>query len=154
VPSVYYFISVHFETGKVHAVNIPGSVSVEEFVQGCSTLDQAFLYGGAVFVGTLIEQIMDARIPKYCVFTKDDVIRAAASFGGISVDVDEKAASTLRVTKGIQKLNNEQLVGFLKPGLSGSAANPGHKGGVRRASFKKHHFNRPACRTNACQSRN
>jgi hypothetical protein len=64
VPSVYYFISVHFETGKVHAVNIPGSVSVEEFVQGCSTLDQAFLYGGAVFVGTLIEQIMDARIPK------------------------------------------------------------------------------------------
>jgi hypothetical protein len=119
-PDVYYFISVQFETGKVHAVHIPGSVSVEEFVQGCSTLDQAFLYGGPVFVGTLIEQIMDARIPKYCVFTKDAVIRAAASFGGINVDVDEKAASAMHLVKGVQKLNNAQVMKFLMPGLSGA----------------------------------
>ena len=120
VPSVYYFISIQFESGKVHAVSIPGSVSVEEFVQGCSTLDQAFLYGGAVFVSTLIEQIMDARIPKYCVFTKEDVIRAAGSFGGITVDIDEKAASTMRLTKGAHKLASEQVIAFLKPSISGT----------------------------------
>ena len=120
VPGVYYFFSVQFEGGVVHAVNIPGTVAVEEFVQGCSTLDQAFLYGGPVFVGTLVEQIMDARIPKYCVFSKEDVLRVAASLGNINVDVDEKAASSLRITKGIQKLNNTQIAEFLKPALSGS----------------------------------
>ena len=120
VPGVYYFISVQFESGKAHTVHIPGSTSIEEFVQGCSTLDQAFLYGGAVFVSTLIEQIMDSRIPKYLVFTKDDVIRTAAAFGGISVDVDDKAAAAIRLPRGVQKLNNEQLINYLKPGLSGA----------------------------------
>jgi hypothetical protein len=120
VPGVYYFISVQFESGKVHAVHIPGSTSIEEFVQGCSTLDQAFLFGGAVFVSTLIEQIMNTRIPKYLVFTKDDVLRVAATFGGITVNVDDRAAAAMRLSRGAQKLNNEQLVKFLKPGLSGS----------------------------------
>jgi hypothetical protein len=120
LPGVYYFISVQFESGKVHAVHVPGSTSIEGFVQGCSTLDQAYLYGGAVFIGTLIEQIMNTRIPKYIVFTKDDVMRVAATFGGFSVDVDDKAAAALRLPRGAQKLSNEQLVKFLKPGLSGA----------------------------------
>ena len=119
VPGVYYFISVQFEAGKVHSVHIPGSTSIEEFVQGCSTLDQAFLYGGAVFVSTLIEQIMDSRIPKYLIITKDDVNRMAATIGGISMNVDEKAASAIRVPRGFQKLNNVQLIKILKPSLSG-----------------------------------
>jgi Transcriptional regulator len=120
VPSVYIFFSIQFEGGKVHVVHIPGGTSVEEFVQGCSTLDQAFLYGGGVFVSTLIEQIMDARIPKYCVFDKEKVIRVAGAIGGLKVDVDEKAASALKVSKGLQKLNSTQLVLFLKPSISGT----------------------------------
>jgi hypothetical protein len=120
VPGVYYFISIQFETGKVHSVHIPGSTSIEEFVQGCSTLDQAFLYGGAVFVSTLVEQIMDSRIPKYIIITKDDLNRMAATIGGISMNVDEKAASALRVPRGLQKLNNAQLLKYLNPSLSGT----------------------------------
>jgi len=120
VPGVYIFISIQFESGKVHVVHIPGGTSVEEFVQGCSTLDQAFLYGGGVFVSTLIEQIMDARIPRYCVFDKEKVVRVAGAIGGIKVEVDEKAASALKITKGFQTLNSAQIVSFLKPGLSGS----------------------------------
>jgi hypothetical protein len=120
VPSVYMFMSIQFESGKVHVVHIPGATSVEEFVQGCSTLDQAFLYGGGVFVSTLIEQIMDARIPKYCVFDKDKIIRVAGSIGGIKVDVDEKAASAMKITKGFQNLSGVQLVSFLNPGISGT----------------------------------
>ena len=120
VPSVYIYFSIQFESGKVHVVHIPGATSVEEFVQGCSTLDQAFLYGGGVFVSTLIEQIMDARIPKYCIFDKEKIIRVAAAIGGIKVDVDEKAASVLKVKTGPQNLNGTQLVSFLKPGISGT----------------------------------
>jgi|WetSurMetagenome_2_1015567.scaffolds.fasta_scaffold09437_3 hypothetical protein len=119
-PGVYYFISSQFQNGKIHIVHIPGSTSIEEFVQGCSTLDQAFLYGGGVFVSTLIEQIMDVRIPKYLVFTKDDAIRVAAALGGITVNVDEKAAAAIRLPRGVNKLNNEQLIKYLKPGLSGA----------------------------------
>jgi anionic cell wall polymer biosynthesis LytR-Cps2A-Psr (LCP) family protein len=63
---------------------------------------------------------MDARIPKYCVFDKEKVIRVAGAIGGLKVDVDEKAASALKVSKGLQKLNSTQLVLFLKPSISGT----------------------------------
>jgi hypothetical protein len=120
LPGVYYFISVQFESGKVHAVHVPGSTTIDQFIQGCSTLDQAYLYGGPVFVGTLIEQIMATRIPKYLVFTREDVIRVAATFGGITVNVDEKAAAAMHISRGVQKLSGEQLGKFLRPGISGS----------------------------------
>lgn len=120
VPGVFIFFSIRFEAGKVHMVHIPGGTSVEEFVQGCSTLDHAFLYGGGVFVSTLIEQIMDARIPKYCVFDKEKVIRVVGAIGGLKVDVDEKAAAVMKVPKGPQNLTATQVVLFLKPNISGS----------------------------------
>jgi hypothetical protein len=120
VPGVYYFVSVQFDGGKVHAVHVPGSTTVDGFVQGCSTLDQAYLYGGAVFVGTLIEQIMNTRIPKYLVLTRYDVTRMAATIGGINLSVDDKAAAAMRLPRGVQKLSGEQLGGFLRPGLSGA----------------------------------
>jgi hypothetical protein len=120
IPNVYFFISIQFEGGKLHIVHIPGATSVDEFVQGCTTLDQAFLYGGGVFVSTLIEQIMDTRISKYCVFDKEKVLRVAGAIGGVRMDVDEKAAAVLKVPKGFQKLSAVQLITFLKPGSSGS----------------------------------
>jgi len=120
VPNVYIFISMQFEGGKLHLVHIPGNVSVDEFVQGCTTLDQAFLYGGGVFVSTLIEQIMDARISKYCVFDKEKVIRVAGAVGGVSLNVDEKSASALKISTGMQKLSATQLITYLKPGSSSS----------------------------------
>jgi hypothetical protein len=119
VPTVFYFGSVQYESGKFHLVNLPAETSVEEFVQGCSTLDQAFLFGGGVFVSTLIEQMMNTRIPKYCVLEKEDIIRVAGALGGINkIDVDEKAAVAMKIAKGPRKLTNQQLVQFLKPSLS------------------------------------
>jgi hypothetical protein len=120
VPTVYYLISLQFESGTFCVVHIPGALSIEEFVQGCSTLDQAFLYGGAVFVSTLIEQICSSHIPKFAVFKKDDILRTAGAIGGVKVDVDEKAASMLKVTRGVQNLNHAQLLSFLNPSISGS----------------------------------
>ena len=118
-PAIFWFGSVQFENGTVHVVNLPAETSVEEFVQGCSRLDQAFLYKGGVFVSTVIEQIMDTPIPKYIVLEKEDLIRIAGSLGGVTVDVDEKAAAAMKLKKGPQKLSNQQLAFFLKPSLSG-----------------------------------
>ena len=120
VPTVYYCGSVQYDNGTFRLVNLPAETSVEQFVQGCATLDQAFLFGGGVFVSTLVEQMMNTRISKYCVLEKEDIIRVAGALGGInSVDVDEKAAAAMKTAKGPQKLTSQQLVQFLKPGLSG-----------------------------------
>ncbi len=119
VPGVYYFGSVDFERGLISIVNLPPETSVEEYVQGCATIDQAFLYGGGIFVTTLMEQIFGTRIPKFFVLEKEDVIRIAGSIGGLKISVDDKAASLMRLSKGSQKLTSHQLALFLKPGLSG-----------------------------------
>jgi hypothetical protein len=120
IPGVYFFGSVQFERGIVHMVNLPAETSVEEFVQGCSTLDQAYLYGGAIFVTTLVEQIMGSRIPKYCVLEKEDLIRIASALGGLKVSVDDKAAGIMKLSKGLQKLSSHQLSVLLMPSLSGT----------------------------------
>jgi hypothetical protein len=120
-PAVFFFGSVQFESGVIHAVNFPPETSVDEFVQGCSRLDEAFLYKGGVFASTVMEQIMDTQIPKYIVLEKEDLIRIAGSLGGMKVDVDEKAAADMKLKKGPQKLNSQQLAVFLKPSLSGIA---------------------------------
>jgi hypothetical protein len=120
VPGVYFFGSVQFEKGVVHMVNLPAETSVEEYVQGCTTLEQAFLYGGAIFVTTLIEQIVDTRIPKYCVLEKEDIVRITGTLGGLKIPLDDKAASLMKLSKGLQKLSSHQLAVLLKPGLSGT----------------------------------
>ena len=120
VPGVYFFGSLQYETGVLHLVNIPPETSVEEYVQGCSTLNEAFLYGGGIFVTTLIEQIMDARIQKFLVLEKEDILKIAGIIGGLKVDVDEKAASSLKLVKGSQRLSKGQLGSFLNPSLSGT----------------------------------
>ena len=120
IPGVYYFGSVQFERGVILMVNLPAETSVEEFVQGCTTLDQAFLYGGGIFVTTLIEQILDTRIPKFCVLEKGDLIRIAGAIGGLKVNVDDKAAGLMKLPKGPQKLTSHQLALLLMPSLSGT----------------------------------
>jgi LytR_cpsA_psr family len=118
IPSVYYFGSADYETGTFTVVNFPPDLDVQEFVQGCATLSQAFLYGGGLYVSLIAEQVLDTRVPKQAVLEKNDMIRIAATLGGVTVDVDEKAAAELNVKKGKQKLSGVQVAQFLRPGLS------------------------------------
>jgi hypothetical protein len=119
VPAIYYFASIDFESGKLNVVNLPLDLDVQEFMQGCATLDQAFLYGGGVYVSTVTEQIMGTRIPKYAVLEKNDIIRIAAVLGGVKIDVDEKAAAEMKLRMGPQKLSSAQLASFLRLSISG-----------------------------------
>lgn len=119
-PAVFYLISIQYESGNFHLIRIPPELLIEHFSQNISTIGQAYLYGGPVFVSTFLERILDTRIPKYCVFDKNDIIRTVGALGGIQVDIDEKAASALRVSAGTQKMAGKNLLLFLSPSISGA----------------------------------
>ena len=118
-PAVFYFIHVNFEQGRYMIVNLPGELLIEHFANGISTLDQAFLYGGPVMVATFVERILDTRIPKYIVFDKDDLINIAGAMGGLRANIDEHAASYLKLNSGSQKLSGQSLLKYLSPVISG-----------------------------------
>jgi len=135
VPGVYCFGSVDFERGVVSIINLRPETSVEEYVQGCTTIDQAFLYGGGIFVTTLMEQITGTRIPKFFVLEKEDIIRIAGSIGGLKLSVDDKAASLMGLAKGPQKLTSHQLAAYLRPSLSGTEDFRSRQNNVLKAVF-------------------
>lgn len=136
IPNVFYLVSVQFDRNTAHVVRLPEELSVRDYVQGFSTIQESFLYGGAVFTSTLVERIMNTRVPKYAVFQKEDVVRAVAAIGGVTVDVDDAAARALGIPRGRYALRGQQIVDFLKPSLSGSAAAARRQIAVMRALFE------------------
>ena len=118
-PFVFYVISVQFDRNSIYVINLPPKTSVSFFVQGFNTLQEAFLYGGVVFAGTLVERIMNTRIPKYSLFDKNDIIRTASSIGGLKIGIDDKAAGLMNLKQGTQTLKGQKIVEFLRPALSG-----------------------------------
>jgi len=118
---VFHLISVQFDRNQVQSVYLPGQLYIADFAQGFATLREAYLYGGSAFATTLIERIFNTRISKYAVLEKDDVLRAVSTLGGVNVPVDEAAASVMRIKGGKRKLKDEDLVSFMRPGLSGEA---------------------------------
>lgn len=119
LPNTFCVFSVQFEKSSVHVVQLPAETSVDFFVQGFSTLQEAFLYGGPVFTSTLVERMLNTRVSKHVVFDKNDIVRTAASIGGIAVNLDDRASSSLRMGPGRQVLKGQKIIDFLKPGLSG-----------------------------------
>jgi hypothetical protein len=118
-PYSFYLISIQFDINNVRVIHLPFQTSVASFVQGFSTLQEAFLYGGIVFTSTLIERIISTRISKHIVFGKEDIIRAVGTLGGLNIGVDDKASSILKIKKGTTLLKGAELVVFLRPDVSG-----------------------------------
>ena len=118
-PSVYYFINVQYDISLCTVVRLPAKLLIEQFANGISTLDQAFLYGGPVMVATFAERVLDTRIPKYIVFDKEDIINIGSAMGGLEATVDQHAASYLNVPKGKRVLADEMLALYLSPAISG-----------------------------------
>lgn len=119
VPDSYYLVNVQFDRSSVQVVHIPARITVEQFVEGVGTLDQALLRGGPTMAGTVIERIVNIRVPQYFMVSRDDVLRIVTSLGNLTVDVDPKAATALNVRSGRQRLTAEQIVKFLGPTVSG-----------------------------------
>lgn len=118
-PYSFYLVSIQFDINNVRVIHLPYQTSVATFVQGFSTLQEAFLYGGVVFSTTLVERIISTRVPKHIVFDKDDIVRTVASIGGLKINVDEKASSILKSKKGETVLKGQDIISFLLPSVSG-----------------------------------
>jgi len=118
-PAVFYFINIDYERGSYTVINLPAGLLIEQFANGISTLDQAYLYGGPVMVATFVERILDTRIPKYIVLDKGDIVKFAAVSGGLAANVDHRAASALNLGQGRQKLSDQLLVQYLSSSISG-----------------------------------
>lgn len=119
-PAVFYFINIDYERGSYTVINLPAGLLIEQFANGISTLDEAYLYGGPVMVATFVERILDTRIPKYIVFDKGDIIKFASVSGGLAANIDHRAAGALNLVQGRQKLSDQLLVQYLSSSISGS----------------------------------
>jgi hypothetical protein len=114
-PAVFFITHLNYEKGTISVVRIPPRLFVEPFAQGVSTIDEAYLYGGPTFINSILERMLGTRLSRYCVFTKDNIIRTADILGGIPTNVDAKAASQLHIIQGSRKLASAELVHFLSP---------------------------------------
>lgn len=120
-PGIYYIVNLQFKKGETHLIRIPQELLIEQFAQSISTFDQAYLYGGPVFVTSLLERLFNTRIQKFISCSKDDIIIITNILGGITVDVDAKASSYLGIPRGKQKLNSNIIIKYLSPAVSGIA---------------------------------
>jgi hypothetical protein len=74
------------DRGVVCIVQIPSNLHVEEYVQGIETLNQAYNYGGAPLVASLLEPLFEVPLVKYCVFTRAIAGQIANQIGsGIAI---------------------------------------------------------------------
>jgi hypothetical protein len=120
VPEAYRLISIRFNEKKIHIVNIPAKTYVGDFASGFSTMGEAFLFGGSVFASSIAERLFNVRVPKYAIIEKEDISRVAASMGGVTILLDNAAASALRMSSGKHKVKDDELLAFMRPGISGS----------------------------------
>ncbi|HMA63675.1 MAG: LCP family protein [Fibrobacterota bacterium] len=134
-PSIFYLVRTNFQKGEIHLIRVPESLLIEQFTQNMSTIDQAYLYGGSQFVVTFLERLFDTRIQKYMSTSKDGIERIIDIFGGITVDVDTKAASYLSIAKGRQKLTSKYITRYLSPSISGVADANGRQSQALRALY-------------------
>jgi anionic cell wall polymer biosynthesis LytR-Cps2A-Psr (LCP) family protein len=134
-PNIFYVVRTNFQKGEIHLIRVPASLLIEQFTQNLSTIDQAYLYGGSAFVSTFLERLFDTRIQKYMATSKDGVEGVTDILGGITIDVDAKAATYLNISKGRQKLTSRYISRYLSPTISGITDANGRQSQTLRALY-------------------
>jgi anionic cell wall polymer biosynthesis LytR-Cps2A-Psr (LCP) family protein len=134
--AAFYVISIQYDKGLVSFVDIPAQLSVDQFADGINTIAEASLYGGPMFVNSLLERILNVRLNRYSVFTKDNVVKAATIIGGVTVSLDEKSAARLGKSAGNQKLASNELVSYLSREGTDAQSHTQRELAVLRAIFE------------------
>jgi hypothetical protein len=134
-PNIFYLAAINFKKVEITLIRIPESLLIEKFTNNLSTLDQAYLYGGSIFVTTFLERIFDCRVQKYMACSKESIKQISDILGGITVDIDSKAAAYLNISKGSQKLTSTLLSQYLSPSVSGIPDSKVRQSQVLKAIF-------------------
>ena len=135
LPQMFYFITVQFTTLTVQVVQVPAETSVEPYAQGFTTLAQASLLGGGPFLASLMQQLLGVPVDRYCMLGSTNLLQLAATLGNVTVPVDEKAAAFMGLKPGLQPLNPDRLLTFMKPRISGFEDSRQRQRVVLRALF-------------------
>jgi hypothetical protein len=114
-PSVFYVVNINHQRSIINTIQVPPQTLIGNFAQDIQSLGEAYLYGGPVFVSTIIERILNLKIHKYIVIDKSSLIRISNGMGGLNTTIDEKAAAELRLTRGRQKLGSNDILTYLSP---------------------------------------
>jgi hypothetical protein len=118
-PGIYYIISIQFDKAETILLRIPERLLIEQFSQNISTIDKAFLYGGPAFASAFLESIFNARIDKYISADGENIITILNAIGGVTVNVDAKAAAALNLKLGNQNISGSAIRKYLSPAISG-----------------------------------
>jgi hypothetical protein len=118
IPAVFFVVSVQFEKGVIYTIQIPSRLVVAPFTQGIYTLDEAFLYGGSALVNSILEHILNIRLTRYTLFTRDDILKTADILGGLNATLDAKSSAQLKMNIGVHKLTSQNLAAYLSPSRS------------------------------------
>jgi hypothetical protein len=80
-PYFFGLASIQPDKGVVTIVYLPSRLLVNEYMQGVETLGQAYRYGGAAFVASLLEPLFDIPLVKYCVVSRGTAVQCAELLG-------------------------------------------------------------------------
>ncbi len=119
IPSPYVFIQINKSTSRINIIRIPNETIVSDFVEGFDHLDKALLYGGAQFLVSLIEQILQVPIQFYLIHRREDVIKSIDLIEGLTIDVDPEISPILDLKPGVQVLDGLMTARFGSPSVIG-----------------------------------
>ncbi len=119
VPNMYILFKMDPEQKYISYIYIPSNTWVGDIASGCDIFNKTFLYGGADFSVSVAERLLKTKINKFVVYNANDVRKIIDIMGGISINVDRKAATVLGIVSGKRKANGYYAVKFMSPSISG-----------------------------------
>ncbi|NLW52720.1 MAG: LCP family protein [Tissierellia bacterium] len=106
-------VKMNLKEGKIDLVSIPRDTRVP--VNGnLDKINHASSYGGIELTMKTIRDWLDIDLDYYAVINFDSVVHIVDIIGGVEVDVPEAIAEELKIEPGVQKLNGEQALTFVR----------------------------------------
>jgi LCP family protein required for cell wall assembly len=112
---------IHHDTRKVNIVSVPRDSYVYVPQHGYTKVNHSYAYGGPTLLKETLEEFLHIKIAGYLKFTLSDMKYVVGMLGGVSVDVDKRMhyvdhAGRLNIDlqPGLQRLNPEQAMGFIR----------------------------------------
>ena len=105
-------------TNEMKLLSIPRDTYVQ--IAGSSTvtkINHAYAYGGVTMTRTTIENVLGIEIDNYIKVNFQGFVALVDAVGGVEIDVPfdmENASENIHLKKGLQTLNGEEALGFVR----------------------------------------
>ncbi|MDR7417748.1 MAG: LCP family protein [Armatimonadota bacterium] len=114
-------LSVDPHRRRIAAVSIPRDTRVQIPGIGENKINASYAYGGPQLTIRTVEQFLAVKVHYYIKLGPDSFARLVDAIGGLEVDVEKDmryadtwAGYSINLKKGRQKLNGEQVTGYIR----------------------------------------